>query len=344
MKILNKKYQAGCLISLLTIPALTNLAVAKNAPPPQVQEVQAFGQGFNAELIAVAKDVKIQLNAADVGALIVVTAQDKDEKPLMVKVKIKENVAIHRVQARGFLGGLFARSHQEINKNQIDQAVLPIDVGDSVLANDLIAKTQRLMQQKRYADAIVVFQEIIEKYWGKTVAVETGRYMDVRRFVEKQILNDEKLLLAYRMRYGGEAKRAYLKIAELEDKQLVNGYEDLIKRYRLTDAGLQASLDLSALYLTRGHADWAQYILKIASDHYALTKHQTRYIYLKALTLLYLNKNDEALTRKLKVLAPEQWASYQKIKKSIIRPTRSDEKTALGKEPLYGNISQSHRR
>lgn len=242
-------------------------------------------------------------------------AFEADNTARLKKLAAQRNGA---VAARGRLA--IGGRKVESGAGYIDAGVLPIDMGDSVIANDMIGKAEHLLNQLRYVDAAIVFQETMDKYGGSTVEKANGRYVDVRRSIERMILDDKKLLDAYRKRFGGEGKHALGLVMEMEEDNLDEGYEDVVKRFRLTEAGLEAGLDLGGLYMSRGYPEGCRVVLDRFENHGDIRKHRGRWVYLRGLAGLYLNEENVAYRDALKGIGGELWVSYKKIAEGLDRP------------------------
>jgi len=136
---------------------------------------------------------------------------------------------------------------------------------DSPTVRELVGEAGRLCDQQRLAKAVGVYQQIIEQYPRKLMAVEPGLHTDAKRWVYRHLLADAELLAAYRRVYDGDAHRELAMACTPRPR--ISALERVLARYGLCDAGLEAGLKLAALHLENANVQDAAMVLRGLEGH-----------------------------------------------------------------------------
>lgn len=170
----------------------------------------------------------------------------------------------------------------------------PVYVDDSPAAEDLIDRARDLREQARLREAANTYQEVIEQYARKLTVVEEGLYRDTILSVRIAVWTDSELLEAYRRVYGTVADRAFEEASQpiVREDALV----EVIRKFGLCRAGLDASLHLAAWHLERGSPADALVVLDDMRDHPDLEHVTERWHLLQGIAGLY--KGDADLMRR----------------------------------------------
>lgn len=167
----------------------------------------------------------------------------------------------------------------------------PIYIDDSPAALDLIHEARHLREQDRITEAAAKYQQVLEQYPFKLVSKEEGLYIDIRQRVHEILLADKQLLEAYQEQFEPEARR------ELDEAMRRWGNDAkllrIARRYSLTPAGLEATLNLASLQLERGTPLDAQSILQTVADHPLLSRRAPHYYLLVAASAMLVGQNEK---------------------------------------------------
>ena len=142
---------------------------------------------------------------------------------------------------------------------------ISVYVENSPVAQDLIEQASRLKHEGRTADAISIYQQVIEQYPRKLINIENGIHTDIAGWIRKIILSDTPLLTSYRSLQSGTANRKLAEALSLDTRE--KALEHVLASYWLCPAGLQAGLYLTGIYLERGEIHIARSILKELHGH-----------------------------------------------------------------------------
>lgn len=137
----------------------------------------------------------------------------------------------------------------------------PAYVEDSPAAQDLLEQARQTLSLNRPADAVTMYQQLLEGFPGKLIDAGDRTYMDVAKFTAKEIRTNEALLAAYRQATNALAQRALASARGEEDLDAV------VTRYGLTPAGLDAALKIAALRIERADMLDALSVLDPLADH-----------------------------------------------------------------------------
>ena len=185
------------------------------------------------------------------------------------------------------LWGLLAWVCVGMVRGQTDASVGGVYLEDSPTVRELVGEAGRLLDQQRLAKAVGVYQQIIEQYPRKLMAVEPGLHTDAKRWVYRHLLADAELLAAYRRVYEGDAQRE-LAMACTPRPQ-VSALERVLARYGLCDAGLEAGLKLAALHLENANIQDAATVLRGLEGHPDLPQYASWWHRLRAAVAVLLD-------------------------------------------------------
>jgi len=140
-----------------------------------------------------------------------------------------------------------------------ESAVLPVYVEDSPAAADLMAEATRLREQDRLADAVAVYQKVIDQYGQKLLQLDERRYVDAVLLVQRELAGNEELLEAYASVFEPSARRM---LDEALGQSLPeDALRAVFERYPMTLSGRRAGLQLAGVCLERGGASDALGVL-----------------------------------------------------------------------------------
>lgn len=165
----------------------------------------------------------------------------------------------------------------------------PVYIEDSPAAQDLAAEALDLRGQRRLADAAQKLQRVIDEYPHKLMPVSESSYTDALLWVRGKLLDDAELLNAYRSLYGPAAEREVKQALPTADRSLdVEALRQVLARYTLTRAGLDAGLALGAYHLERAEGGDASGVLDELVNHPDLASEAGRYHLMRSVACLLL--------------------------------------------------------
>jgi len=234
-------------------------------------------------------------------------------------------------------------------------------IEDSPAAQDLLLEARQLHAQGRLAQAVAVYQRIIDEYPSKLMPTEPGLYVGAALRVRQEIAGHSQLLESYRrlqqpaavgMRAGHDQGNPGADPGEPADIDLLSS---ILQRYALTTGGLEAGLDLAALFLERARINDAAVVLDLLADHPDLPNYAERWHLLQSAAGLYA-KGDQRLQRhrtaltdadRLKLL--DQWiATLQSpgvaLSSNSPGPLSAQEWPNISDEPMWSIKTASHQR
>ncbi len=173
---------------------------------------------------------------------------------------------------------------------QLQMPPVSVYLEDSPAAQDLVEQAQRLRAQGRVAEAVAVYQQVLDHYPRKLMAKEDTLHTDAARWVRHAIAADEQLLDAYRRLQAAAAQRALHEAMESQRPDEALGR--VTERYSLCRAGLDSGLWLAAIYLESANALEAGAVLDELADHPDLQANLGRWHLLQAATGLYAGQPD----------------------------------------------------
>jgi outer membrane protein assembly factor BamB len=188
------------------------------------------------------------------------------------------------------LFGLTAASQAELFIDEVvhidDEASTgQIYIEDSPAAEQLVEEARHLRLQGRRTEAALKYQQVIEQYAGKLLAVEQGRYIDAARWVGQTLRADAELLEAYRQSHDAIAARA---LAEALDQRVDrSALAQVFERFALCRSGLEAGLALAGAYLESARPGDAAVVLDALEQHPDLPSNLGRWHLLQAAAGLY---------------------------------------------------------
>ena len=136
---------------------------------------------------------------------------------------------------------------------------------DSPAAQELVHRAERLRAQDRLAEAAAVYQQVIEQYPHKLMARGKAMHTDAVRWIRGTLLSDDQLFTAYRGLYTADSQRV-LKAA-CTPAPRAEALEEVLARYEICRAGLEAGLMLAALYLEQANPEHAGLVLDELAEH-----------------------------------------------------------------------------
>ncbi len=160
------------------------------------------------------------------------------------------------------------------------QPAIPVYLEDSPAAQELVDRALHLRDQGRLVDASAVMQQVIDQFPQKLMRVAGPQHEDAARWVRRTIRGHGDWLEAYRRTYEPEAARL-LALAHGDGPDAA-ALAQIVHRFSLCPSGLQASLQLTGLWLERGAVDDAATLLDAAADHPDLPAHALQYHQLRA--------------------------------------------------------------
>ena len=187
-------------------------------------------------------------------------------------------------------------------------ALSQVYVEDSPAAQELIDRAGHLREQGRYTEAAAVYVQVLEQFPMKLMRLEGSLYTDAARWVRRSIADDAPMLEQFRAAYEPEAARqlAAARAEGLDEPAL----HAVVSLYGLCPSGLEAALDLAALYVERGEGAAAGGVLDEVASHPDLPQHRVRYQALAAVSAAL--RGDAAAVRHevapLGEAAAAQWA------------------------------------
>ncbi len=162
--------------------------------------------------------------------------------------------------------------------------VQPIYIEDSPAAQELADKAMQLRDLGRFTDAVQTLQQMTDDYRFKLMPAGDRIYTDAPLWIRRALLDDPRLLSAYRASFGPAAERAFILAMPTAHSEIdPEGLWSVLSRYTLTPAGLDAGLALGSYYLERANGDDAAGVLDALVDHPDLPAHAGRYHFLGAL-------------------------------------------------------------
>ena len=164
---------------------------------------------------------------------------------------------------------------------------VPLYVEYSPAAQELVDRALRLHEQDRFADAAQVYQQILEQYHRKLVSHDGGVHVDTTVWTRNQLLSDADLLAAYRGLYEPNAQHGLEQASR--SRVDTSALEELLGRYPVCDAALEAGLRLAAVYLEQGHFSFAGSVLEEIRLHPSLRSQMARWHELQAAVGLFEN-------------------------------------------------------
>lgn len=167
-----------------------------------------------------------------------------------------------------------------------------VSVEDSVTAGKHADEALRLRRDNRLADAVAVYQEVLDDYRGKLLHDYGNRYVGVRAWVERELRSDPALLEMYRNMTEPTAQRALGEARKSQDP--IPAIQEVVDRYGLTDAGLDAAFELAGLFLERGTPLDAADVLEDVADHPDFGKQMGRWHYLSGVAAVYGHNQQRA--------------------------------------------------
>ncbi len=168
-----------------------------------------------------------------------------------------------------------------VGQAQVQLPEVSVYLEDSPAAQEMIARASSLRRQDRLAEAVAVYQQVIEQYPRKLIAIGQAMHTDVAGRVHQIIRTDAPLLDAYRRLYEPPSQRGLAQVTATPTPN-VQALEQLLAVYELCSAGLEAGLQLAALYLERANIDDAGRILDGLEGHPDLSQRMTRWHKLQA--------------------------------------------------------------
>ncbi|MCH8284548.1 MAG: hypothetical protein IIC20_08220 [Chloroflexi bacterium] len=157
-------------------------------------------------------------------------------------------------------------------------------IEDSPAAQDLADEAFELRDQGRFADAVQKLQRVVDEYPHKLMPCGDRTYTDALLWVRRELLEDDRLLAAYRSSFGPAAGRAVgLAMPTAQSPIDPEALRDVVSRYNVTPAGLDAGFALCAYYLERAEGRDASGVLDELANHPDLTAHAGRYHFLRAI-------------------------------------------------------------
>ena len=155
---------------------------------------------------------------------------------------------------------------------------------DSPAALQLAEEARDLQAQGRLGEAAQMLQDIVDGYANKLMPLDETGYTDARRWVRQRLAADPALLEAYRRRYAAVAERALNEAAAAPPRQREALKLQIVDRYPLTSANLDAAFQLAGRYLERADAAGAAAMLSAVSSHPDRAEAEARYQRLRAWT------------------------------------------------------------
>lgn len=138
---------------------------------------------------------------------------------------------------------------------------------DSPAALRLADEAQDLQERDRAGEAAQKLQQIVDEYPDKLMPRDDGGYTDARLWVRQRLLDDTPLREAYHRRFDTTAQRL---LDEAEPAGLASEQAavlEVLERYPLTPAGLDAALRLAGRHIEAGDGPAATAALAEALDH-----------------------------------------------------------------------------
>lgn len=153
---------------------------------------------------------------------------------------------------------------------------------DSPAAQEEVERGLVLREQGRIGDAADRLQQVILEHPYKLMRTGAGLYEDMLTWLRRRIGSDPELLEAYRQRFAAQAQR--LREQAMEPRPDPAGLERVLAGFAVTEPGLEAGMDLAALYLERADGRSGASVLDELADHPDLEQpeHRQRYHQLQA--------------------------------------------------------------
>jgi len=180
-------------------------------------------------------------------------------------------------------------------------ATVPVHLEDSPVAQEMVERAQTLRDQKRIDEATALLAQVVRDYGHRLMRQGDGLYIDASLWVRQQIADDPQLLQAYRRLYGPEAARRLDEAGPNDPEQV----REVLRRYFLTPAGLDAGLMLAAIRLERADTDAVRAVLNRLDGHPDLPARRVDFLTLAARAAALSGDDDrvKALSDELR-LAP----------------------------------------
>ncbi len=172
---------------------------------------------------------------------------------------------------------------------------------DSPAAAELMDQAQRLRGEDRIAEAVRVYQRLLDQYPRKLKPKAASLHGDTVGWVREAIRSAPRLLASYRRLQEPIAQRALEQAAAQADgagfdttaiQRQAKALEGVLSAYWPCDAGLEAGLRLAGLYLEAGQPSFAATALDELVDHPNLSAQQARWHRLQAAVGLFAQLPD----------------------------------------------------
>jgi outer membrane protein assembly factor BamB/tetratricopeptide (TPR) repeat protein len=255
-----------------------------------------------------------------------------------------------------------------VGQTVVDGPSMSVYIEDSPAAQELVDQARVLQSQGRLAQAVIKHQQVIDQYGSRLMDVDQGLYIDASRRVAMEIRADSDLLAAYRRLQQPLAARA-LDAAmgpPMDEAKL----SEIVLRFGLTEAGLEAGLYLAAMQMERAAIEDAMVVLDGLSDHPDIASRGETYHLLQAAAGWYAWQNDrlEQHRAELERLgardALDQLTAWTALSRDVVdevtidvlRPLPTAQWPGVTDQPLWemfttgqieifaGNVAVSHRR
>lgn len=153
---------------------------------------------------------------------------------------------------------------------------------DSPAAMRLADEARELQTRDRAGEAAQKLQQIVDEYPDKLMPRDDGGYTDARLWVRRRLLDDAALREAYHGRFDAVAQRV---LEEARPRGMAGEQDaarEVLRRYPLTPAGLDAALRLAGGHVERGDGPAAAAALADAADHPDLDRRAEMFFELRA--------------------------------------------------------------
>ncbi len=166
----------------------------------------------------------------------------------------------------------------------------PVYIEDSPAAQDLADQATQLRDEGRFAEAVQRLQRVVDEYPYKLMPKADGSFTDAVLWVRAEIKSDQRMLGAYRALFGPAAQRQVALAMPTPASPIdTTALQEVLTRYTLTRAGLDAGLALGAYHLERAAGRDASGVLDELTDHPDLPSQAGRYHFQRALAGLLLS-------------------------------------------------------
>ena len=187
----------------------------------------------------------------------------------------------------------------------------PLYIEDSPITQELAARADDLLTQQRYTDAARTYQQIIDEHADKIIALDDTVYVGAARWVRMKLRADEHLLSLYRRTHEPTAQR--LLARAVADDAPATVVRQIMSRFELCQAGLEAGLRLAAMLLTEGSPGEAAAVLDALANHPDLDRFHARYHYMHAAAALFAGRDDAYQAHRKRVEAAGQKAMSDEL-------------------------------